>query len=104
MKSREHYEARAAVAKAIAHPSRLMILDALRSGERCVCDLTELVGSDQSTVSRHLAALRTAGLVDSRKEGVMAFYRLKVPCLEGFWQCIETVLRTNLEEQRAALR
>jgi len=104
IKPAAHYEARARVAKAMAHASRLLILDALTREELCVCDLTELVGADQSTVSRHLAVLRNAGLVALRKEGTLAFYRLKVPCLEGFWKCIETVLSTNLEEQRQALR
>lgn len=104
VKAMGHYEARARVAKAMAHPSRLLILDAVSQEEVCVCDLTELVGSDQSTVSKHLAVLRNAGLVDLRKEGTMAFYRLRVPCLEGFWKCIETVLSRNLEEQRKALR
>jgi len=98
-----HYEARARIAKAMAHPSRLLLLDVLSREEVCVCDLTALVGADQSTVSKHLAVLRNAGLVDVRKEGTMAFYRLKVPCLEGFWRCIETVLSLNLEEQRQAL-
>jgi len=104
VKPPRHYEARARVAKALAHPSRLLMLDVLSRGEACVCDLTRLVGSDQSTVSKHLAVLRNAGLVDLRKEGTMAFYRLKVPCLEGFWGCIETVLSKNLEEQRKALK
>jgi DNA-binding transcriptional ArsR family regulator len=98
-----HYRLRADIAKALAHPSRLLMLDALSDEELCVCDLTELVGSDQSTVSKHLAVLRNAGLVDLRKEGTLAYYRLKVPCLEGFWKCIETVLSRNLEEQREAL-
>ena len=104
VKAASHYEARARVAKAMAHPSRLLMLDVLSQQEICVCDLTELVGSDQSTVPKHLAVLRNAGLVDLRKEGTMAFYRLKVPCLEGFWGCIETVLSRNLEEQREALK
>ncbi len=99
-----HYVARAEVAKALAHPSRLLILDVLSEGERCVCDLTELVGADQSTVSKHLAILRRAGLVDFRKEGVMTFYRLRVPCLEGFWTCIESVLTQDLESRRQALK
>lgn len=103
LRPRSHYEARARVAKALAHPSRLLMLDALSEGEACVCALTELVGSDQSTVSKHLAVLRHAGLVDMRKAGTMTFYRIKVPCLEGFWGCIETVLSRSLEEQRALL-
>jgi ArsR family transcriptional regulator len=97
------YEARARIAKALAHPSRLIMLDALADGERCVCELTELVGADQSTVSKHLAVLRQAGIVSDRKEGTMTFYSLKVSCLQGFWQCIESVLKENLKTQRAAI-
>ena len=97
------YEARARVAKAMGHPSRLIILEALQEREWCVCELTELVGADQSTVSKHLAVLKQAGLVEDRKEGVMIFYRPKVKCLEGFWRCIESVLKDNLKAQAAAL-
>ncbi|MHC4550771.1 MAG: ArsR/SmtB family transcription factor [Planctomycetota bacterium] len=104
IRARKQYEARARVAKALAHPSRLLMLDALSQDELCVHDLTGLVGADQSTVSKHLAVLRHAGLVDLRKEGAMTFYRLKVPCLEGFWSCIETVLSKSLEEQKKALQ
>jgi len=101
---RERYEARARIAKAMAHPSRLLILETLDERERCVCELTELVGADQSTVSKHLAVLKQAGLVEDRKEGVMVYYRVKVCCLQGFWDCIEGVLAENLKAQRAALR
>ncbi len=102
-KSRQLYEARAKVAKALAHPSRQLILDALAESEMCVADLTELVGADQSTVSKHLAVLKNAGVVDDRKEGSMTFYRVKIRCLRGFWQCVESVLRQNLEEQRVVI-
>lgn len=95
------YERRAAIAKALGHPSRLLIVDALQHREICVCDLAELVGADQSTVSRHLSVLRNAGLVDTRKEGPMIFYRLRVKCLEGFFTCIENVLRENLQRDEA---
>lgn len=102
--SRARYEARARIAKALAHPSRLMMLEALERGEICVCDLTELVGADQSTVSKHLAVLKQAGLVEDRKDGVMVYYKLKVCCLPGFWDCIETVLAQNFKAQQAMLR
>lgn len=101
--SRQRYEARAKIAKALAHPSRQLMLDALADGELCVCELTELVGADQSTVSKHLAVLKDAGIVDDRKEGVMTFYRLKIRCLQGFWGCIESVLKDNLKAQQAAI-
>lgn len=97
------YEARARIAKALAHPSRLLILDALQQKSMCVCELTELVGADQSTVSKHLAVLRQAGMVEDHKRGAMSVYRLKVSCLEGFWQCIESVLKENLRTQRSAV-
>lgn len=99
----QHYEARATIAKALGHPSRLMMLDALANKEMCVCELTELVGADQSTVSKHLAVLKHAGIVDVRKDGVMTYYRMKIHCLAGFWKCVESVLKQNLKEQQAAL-
>lgn len=102
--SRRRYEARARIARALAHPSRLIMLEALEGRELCVCELTELVGVDQSTVSKHLAVLKQAGLVEDRKEGVMAYYRVRVCCLKGFWECIETVLAENLKAQQAVLR
>ena len=102
-RTKQVYEARARIAKALAHPSRLLMVDALAEKETCVCDLTALVGSDQSTVSKHLAILKQAGIVGDRKDGVMTFYHLKTPCLTGLWECIESVLKQNLKEQRAAI-
>ncbi len=99
----ELYEARATIAKALAHPSRLLMLDALQNKDLCVCELTELVGADQSTVSKHLAILKTAGLVDHRKEGSMSYYHLRCTCLEGFFACIESVLKQNLRAQARLL-
>lgn len=101
--SAERYEARARIAKALAHPSRLMMVDALADGELCVCELTKLVGADQSTVSKHLAILKQAGIVADRRQRTMTFYRLRVCCLTGFWECIETVLKENLKQQQAAI-
>jgi len=91
---RRKYEARAAVIKALAHPARLMIVDELAEhGERCVCELTELIGSDMSTVSRHLAQLKQVGIVEDERRGQMVFYRLAVCCLPRFFECIESVIR-----------
>ena len=103
VKPRLVYEARSRIAKALAHPSRLLMLDALQGQDRCVCELTELVGVDQSTVSKHLAVLKHAGLVSDRKEGSMVYYRAKCACVRGFFDCIESVLKENLEAQRATL-
>ena len=98
-KERALYEARAAVAKALAHPTRLIILDAVERKELCVCELTELVGADQSTVSKHLAILKNVGLVDDRKDGAMSIYRCSCPCLKNMFECVESVLKAKLAVQ-----
>jgi ArsR family transcriptional regulator len=97
------YAARARVAKALAHPSRLLILDLLADGERCVCDITPRVGADQSTVSKHLAVLKQAGIIDDRRDGPRTYYRTRLHCLRGLWDCIDNVLQENLRAQQAAL-
>ena len=95
------FEERAGILKALAHPSRLIMVDELSRGERCVCELTERVGADMSTVSKHLALLRDAGIVDCEKRGVKVFYRLRVPCVLNFFSCVEAVREEN--ERRAAM-
>ena len=85
-------EARAKVMKALAHPTRLFVVDELSRGERCVCDLTEKIGADVSTVSKHLSVLKKAGIVHDDKRGVQVFYRLRVPCILNFFGCVEAVL------------
>ncbi len=102
-KTLKQYEARAKIAKAMAHPSRLLMLDLLRDREMCVNELTEQVGADQSTVSKHLAILRETGLLDVRKEGAMSFYRVSCVCLDGFFSCMETVLKADLEQRRSSV-
>jgi DNA-binding transcriptional ArsR family regulator len=94
VKARE-YEEKARIIKAMAHPSRLVMIDALSEGERCVCELQRLVGSDMSTVSKHLSVMKSAGLVEDRKQGLQVFYRLRVPCILRFFECIEAVERAN---------
>ena len=105
MKQLAKYEVRAKIIKALAHPARLMIVDELaQKGERCVCELTEMVGSDMSTVSRHLAQLKQAGLLEDEKRGKMIFYRLRVKCLANFFECVESVVRSNAETQQQLLQ
>jgi ArsR family transcriptional regulator len=100
--TKTHMEARAKVMKALAHPTRLFIVDELSRGERCVCELTEMIGADVSTVSKHLALLKRAGVVLDEKRGQQVFYRLRVPCILNFFGCVEAVLaemgRCGLEE------
>ena len=64
---------------AFAEPTRLRLLALLVEGETCVCDLVEALGLPQPTVSRHLAVLRSAGLVEARKDGLWCWYSLARP-------------------------
>jgi len=89
---RDQFSARAEVMKALAHPSRLMMIDELSRGERCVCELRDLVGHDISTVSKHLRVLKEAGVVQDERRGKQVYYRLKVPCILNFFHCIESVI------------
>jgi len=98
------YQGRADILKALAHPSRLLIVDVLNDrGELCVCDLEKVVGSDQSTVSKHLRVLKQSGIIDQRRDGKNSIYRLTRPCVMSFFTCIEQVMKENLKEQRELL-
>ena len=92
-------ERRATILKALAHPSRLMMVDELANGERCVCELQELVGADISTVSKHLTVLKKAGLVESEKRGLQVFYTLLSPCVMNFFTCVESVIEAHNEQE-----
>lgn len=96
-KQQRRLDALAQVLGAMAHPSRLLVLEELTKGERCVCELQALIGSDQSTVSKHLALLKNAGLVATQKRGSRIYYSLQVCCVPRFLQCVEAVL----EEKRS---
>ena len=85
------FKAQAEMFKALAHPGRLLMVDELSRGERCVCELAELLGVEMPTVSRHLAQLRHAGIVEDDKRGAQVFYKLKTPCVMNFFQCVASV-------------
>ena len=85
------YKAQARIIKALAHPTSLFIVNELARGERCVCELTDLIGVEMPTVSRHLSVLKNAGILDDEKRGAQVFYRLRVPCVLNFFKCVEAV-------------
>jgi ArsR family transcriptional regulator len=85
------YKAKAEIIKALAHPTRLFIVDELSRGERCVCDLTDMIGVEMPTVSRHLSQLKSVGLLEDEKRGAQVFYRLRVPCVLNFFKCVQAV-------------
>ena len=96
------YDFRAQVLKAMAHPARLQIIDALAEGEKCVCELQELLGCALPTVSRHLTQMKNAGIVAGRRDGNSIYYRLLVPCVLRVFACIDEVLSAESDRKAQA--
>ncbi|MHC4177228.1 MAG: ArsR/SmtB family transcription factor, partial [Planctomycetota bacterium] len=71
-----------------------------RNGEKCVCELTEMIGADMSTVSKHLSVLKGAGIVQDEKRRSQVYYRLRLKCVLNFFDCVESVMKCNAEEQQ----
>ena len=92
---------RARILKALAHPSRMFIVEKLSEKSHCVCELTEMIGADTSTVSKHLSVLKNAGIIDDEKRGTSVYYSLRCRCIMQFIGCIEQVIKMNLEKQTA---
>ena len=84
---------RAEIIKALAHPSRVLIAESLLDGERCVCELQEIVGADMSTVSKHLTLMREAGVLVSEKRGLNIYYQLACPCFADFFRCVDLIVQ-----------
>lgn len=98
-RTKAHFEAKARIIKAMAHPTRLFIVDELSRRSRCVCELTDLIGADTSTVSKHLSVLKAAGILEDEKRGLQVWYSLKVPCILNFFGCVEQVQKLSAKEQ-----
>jgi ArsR family transcriptional regulator len=89
------YDHQARIIKALAHPTRLFIVEEVSRGERSVRELTDLIGVEMPTVSRHLSVLKGAGVLADEKRGLQVFYRLRVPCVLDFFKCVEAVQRND---------
>jgi DNA-binding transcriptional ArsR family regulator len=77
----ERYRLHAELCKVLTDPKRLVLLDALRSGERSVGELAATIGSTLANTSQHLAVMRSAGLVDGTRDGTTVRYRLAEPAI-----------------------
>jgi len=99
----ERLRLKAEVFKAMGHPLRLGVIEYLQSGEKCVCEIVEQVGTEISNVSKHLSVLKKSGIVADRREGLKIMYRLTMPCALDFARCVENVVIKRLEDQRAVM-
>jgi DNA-binding transcriptional ArsR family regulator len=98
------YEKQAEIAKAIAQPYRIAIVDFLKDGEQCVCDIAVHIGAERSNVSRHLSVMVSAGILEFRKEGLKVMYSLKTPCILDFFECITNCLKEQAKENQKLLK
>jgi ArsR family transcriptional regulator len=104
MDSRELVQAKAAIFKALGHPARLMIVQALATRPHCVCELVEMIPGKQATTSRHLDVLFNAGVVRRRKEGSRMMYELAMPCLLRALPCVTEALTRRIKAQTRLLK
>lgn len=97
------YKMMAEVIAAAGHEIRLAILDYLKNGEQCVCDIADHVGANRSNVSRHLSVMLNAGLVEQRKAGLKMMYSLRTPCILNITECVMRVLHSRAAEANEIL-
>jgi DNA-binding transcriptional ArsR family regulator len=91
-------EQRSKILKALAHPSRIFIVEKIHNKPYCVCELAKMIGIDQSTTSKHLSILKNAGIIEDKKSGTTVYYSLKYSCIMEFISCIENVIRQSMEK------
>ena len=94
----------AEIVKSVAHPLRIAIVDFLKDGEQCVCDIAEYVDSERSNVSRHLSVMVSGGVLSYRKEGLNVIYKLRTPCIVDFFSCVTSVLKQQAKENNKLLK
>ncbi|OQA03956.1 MAG: HTH-type transcriptional repressor SmtB [Planctomycetes bacterium ADurb.Bin401] len=98
------YEKQAEILKALANPVRVAIIDFLKDGEQCVCNIADIVDSERSNVSKHLSVLVSNGILEYRKVGQNMMYRLKAKCLLAFFDCLTTCLKQQANENVKLLK
>jgi len=94
---------RADILKALAHPVRVLLVDELSRGDRCVSDLVAIADVDQSNVSRHLAQLKQAGIISERRDGARVMHHLQCPCILNAFACAVQVIREDAKRRNALL-
>lgn len=95
---------RAEFFKALGHPARVILLEALRTGEKNVGELQERLNLEQSSVSRQLAVLRARGIVDDRKEGTTVYYRVRDPMVFQLLDMARSIFNNHLIDTQEMLQ
>jgi DNA-binding transcriptional ArsR family regulator len=85
--------------KALAQPTRLKILDCLRAGEKCICEIIPAINGEQSNISRHISLMQKSHLVSTRKDGVKVMVKVRDPRIFEILDQVNFVLKTQMQEQ-----
>ncbi len=88
--------ARADILKAIAQPTRLKIIELLRDGEKCVCEIFPAIAEEQSNTSRHLSLMQSSGILQRRKDGIKIMYMLKYPEVLEIVEIVSAILKKEI--------
>ncbi len=93
-------ELKAEILKALAQPTRLKILELLRHGERCICEIVPAINGEQSNISRHISLMQRSHLVTTRKDGVKVMVSVRDPEIFKILDRVNAILRHQMNEQR----
>jgi DNA-binding transcriptional ArsR family regulator len=85
--------------KAIAQPTRLKILYFLKDGEKCQCEIIPKMKEDQSNISRHLTHIRDMGILESRREGVSIYYKIKDKRIFALLSLVDEMVKAEIKER-----
>jgi DNA-binding transcriptional ArsR family regulator len=92
-------ELKAEILKALAQPTRLKILELLRDGEKCICEIVPAINGEQSNISRHISLMQKSHLVTTRKDGVKVMVSVRDPEIFNILDRISKVLKNQMKEQ-----
>jgi DNA-binding transcriptional ArsR family regulator len=97
------YQLKAEVLKALAQPTRLKILECIRKGERCICEIVPAINGEQSNISRHISVMQKNHLISTRKDGVRVMVRVKDPAIFEIIDKVGALLKRQIKEQEEIL-
>jgi ArsR family transcriptional regulator len=96
-------ELKAEILKALAQPTRLKILELLRNGERCICEIVPAINGEQSNISRHISLMQKSHLVTTRKDGVKVMVKVKDTEIFNILDRVSKILKDRFKEQEKLL-
>jgi ArsR family transcriptional regulator len=92
------------VLKALAQPTRLKILELLRNGERCICEIVPAINGEQSNISRHISTMQKSHLITTRKDGVKVMVKVRDRRIFEILDTVGLFLKTQMQEQSRLMR